>query len=95
MSSLVLCPQGFKCKNKCDEKNLFNIGDQSSNKCKFVYPTELARKAQETYKLDKVDWLCGEGHITKGVAEGKATPCEQCDQTLRHRLEKFLMIRLR
>ena len=26
----------------------------------------------ETCKLDKLDWICGNGHITKGVAEGKA-----------------------
>ena len=30
----------------------------------------------------KLDWLCGEGHITMDVADGIATPCEKCGPLL-------------
>ena len=54
--------------------------------------SELARNARKTCKLDKVDWVCGNGHITKGVAEGKANPCDLCSQTFNERLEIFLQL---
>ena len=66
------CPKGKQCENKCGEKVLFSLGDQSSNKCKYFEPSELSLKAQETFKLDKVDWICHSGPYIKGKAEGKA-----------------------
>ena len=60
----VLCPKGSNCKDKCSGKVLFNLGDQSSNNCKFFEPFKLAQKAWETFKLDKVDWICHLGHTT-------------------------------
>ena len=71
-STLVFCPKGKNCKDKCDEKVLFNLGDQSSNKCKYFEPSELDQKARDTFKFDKVVWICHLGHYVKGVAEGKA-----------------------
>ena len=83
------------CNDKCGEKVLFTLGDQSFNKCKFFEPSEFARTAWETFKLDKVDWLCGSGHTTKGMSEGTTKPCGECDQTFDERLENFLTIWLR
>ena len=51
------CPKGCKCENRCDEKTLFDLGDQSYNKCKYFEPSELAQRAQETFKLDLVDYF--------------------------------------
>ena len=51
--------------------------------------------ARETYKLDRVDWLCSLGHKVKGVSEGEAKPCGVCVQTLYDRMEQFLTRRLR
>ena len=48
------------------------------------------RTAQETYELEKVDWLCSNGHKVKGVAEGKARSCKDCGQTLDEKLGRFL-----
>ena len=45
--------------------------------------------------MDKVDWLCRNGHYVKGVAEGKAKPCDECGQTLDEKMERFLTRRLR
>ena len=86
-SSLVFCLKRAKCKDKCGEKVLFNLGDQTSNKCKYFEPSELVRKGRETFKMDKVDWICNEGHTIKGVADSKANPCEECNQTFDDRLE--------
>ena len=74
---------------------MFNLGDQSSNKCKYFEPSELARRARETFKLDKVDWLLSNSYYVKGVAEGKAKPCDECGQTLYEKMERFLTRRLR
>ena len=49
----------------------------------------------ETYKLDKVEWICSSGHTVKGVAEGKATPCSECHQSFDDQLYHFLTKRLR
>ena len=59
----VQSPKGGSCENRCGGDILFNLGDQSSNRCKFFDPSEVARKAREAFKLYKVDWLCGSGHI--------------------------------
>ena len=67
-------------------KKIFKLGDQSSNKCNFFEPSELAQTSRKTFKLDKVDWLCGMGHTKKGVAEGTANPCEPFGQTLENLL---------
>ena len=39
--------------------------------------------------------MCHFGHYVKGVAEGKAKPCEECDQTYVEKIESFLTRRLR
>ena len=46
-STLVECPKGKHCENKCGEKVLFSLGDQTSNKCKYFEPSELAQRDQE------------------------------------------------
>ena len=74
---------------------LFSLGDQQANKYKYFEPSELALRAQDTFKLDKVDWMCHFGHYVKGVAEGKAKPCGECDQTYDNKIEGFLTSRLR
>ena len=84
-----------KCKDKCGERGLFNLGDKTSNKCKYFEPSELDQKAWDAFKFDKVDWICHLGHYVKGVDEGKAKPCEECNQTFDNRIEEFLMVRLR
>ena len=89
-STLVECPKGKNCESKCGEKVLFSLGDQQANKCRYFEPSELVRKARETFKLDKVDWLCSNSHYVKGVAEGKAKPCNECGQTLDEKMERFL-----
>ena len=94
-STLVECPKGNNCENKCGENILFSLGDQESNQCRYFEPSEIIRTARETYKLDKVDWLCSNGHKVKGVAEGEAKPCNDCGQTLHERMERFLTRRLR
>ena len=94
-STLVECPKGNNCENKCGENILFSLGDQESNQCRYIEPSEIIRTARETYKLDKVDWLCSNGHKVKGVAEGEAKPCNDCGQTLQERMERFLTRRLR
>ena len=94
-STIVKCPKGKYCKDKCGEKVLFNLGDQCSNKCKYLESSELAWRAQETFKLDKVGWICHLSHINKGVAEGKAMLCQEFGQTFAERKEGFLTIRLR
>ena len=91
-SSLVRCPKGKQCENKCGEKVLFSLGDQGSNKCRYFEPTELARWGWEIYK---VEWICSNGHFVKGVAEGKATPCSECHQSFDDQLYYFLTKRLR
>ena len=58
---MVECPKGNNCESKCGEKILFSLGDQASNRCRYFEPSELIRTARETYKLDKVDWLCING----------------------------------
>ena len=60
-STLVECPKGNNCENKCGENILFSLGDQESNQCRYFEPSEIIRTARETYKLDKVDWLCSNG----------------------------------
>ena len=77
-----------KYKDKFGWIVLFNLGDQSSNKCKYFEPSEPAQ-------FDKVDWICNAGHTTKGITEGKANPCGECGQTFDNRLEEFLSVRLR
>ena len=62
---------------------------------KILLYLEIIRVARETYKLDRVDWLCSSGHKVKGVSEGEARPCDECDQTLYDRMERFLTRRLR
>ena len=94
-STLVECPKGNNCESKCGENILFSLGDQESNQCRYFEPSEIIRTARETYKLNKVDWLCSNGHKVKGVAEGQAKPCNECDQTLCDRMERFLTRRLR
>ena len=78
------------CENKCGEKVLFSLGDQQANKCKYFEP-----RGRETYKLNKVDWICSSGHTVKGVAEGKAKPCKECCQSFDDKLYHFLTRRLR
>ena len=76
-SSLIKCPKGKHCENKCGEKVLFSLGDQASNKCKYFEPFELARRGRETFKSDKVDWICSSGHTVRGVSSilrGPALP---------------------
>ena len=94
-STLVECPKGKNCEDKCGENILFSLGNQESNKCRYFKPSELVRVARETYKLDRVDWLCHNNHKVKGVSEGEAQPCSICDQTLYDRMEQFLTRRLR
>ena len=53
----------------------------------FFEPSELPRKAWKTFKLDKVDWLFGNDHTTKGVAEGTANAFNECGQTFQDRME--------
>ena len=92
---MVEYPKEYNCESKCGENILFSLGDQESNKCRYFEPSEIIRTARETYKMDKVDWLCSNGHKVKGVAEGQAKPCNECDQTLCDRMERFLTRRLR
>ena len=65
-SSFVKCPKGKHCNDNCGENFWLNSSDQSSNKCKNFEPSELSRKARETFKFEKVDWICHLGHIIKG-----------------------------
>ena len=51
--------KGANCENRSGENNL--LREQCSHKCKSSEHSELARKARETFKLDKVDGLCGSG----------------------------------
>ena len=53
-SFLVLRPKGSKCKDEFGERVLFNLSDQTSNKCKYFEPFEIAWRGQETFELDKV-----------------------------------------
>ena len=63
----------------------------------YFEPSELAQRGRETFKLDKVDLLCSRGHAVKGVAQGKAKPCEEgeYDQTFYDKLADFLTRQLR
>ena len=45
--------------------------------------------------MDRVNWLCSNNHKVKGVSEGEAQPCSECNQTLYDRMEQFLTRRLR
>ena len=94
-STLVECPKGKNCEDKCGENILFSLGNQESNKCRYFKPSEIVRVARETYKLDRADWLCSNNHKVKGVSEGEAQPCSVCNQTLYDRMEQFLTRRLR
>ena len=75
---------------KCGERVLFSLDDQTSNNVQRL--SELVQRGREPFKLDKVDWLCSIGHTVKGVAEGKAKPCEEgeCDQTFDNKIADFL-----
>ena len=86
--------KGNNCESKYGENILFSLGDQESNKCRYFEPSEIIRTARETYKLDKVDWLCSNGHKVKGVAEGEAKPCNDCGQILYERMDKEKEINL-
>ena len=85
-STLVECPKGKYCENKCGQKVLFSLGDQVSNKCKYFEPSELALNARDTFKLDMVDWIGGSGHIVNGVAEGKGI---HVNRATKHLLKKL------
>ena len=65
------------------------------SKGKYFEPSELAQKARDTLNLDKVEQICQLFHYVKGVAKGKAKPCEECNQTFDNRIKKFLMVKLR
>ena len=43
-------------------------------------------------KLDMVDWICGNNHVVKGVAEGKA--CGMCNEKFDEWLDIFLTAQL-
>ena len=70
-STLVECPKGKNCEDKCGENILFSLGDQESNKCRYFEPAEIDRMARETYKLDRVDWLCSNSKGGGGSFWGK------------------------
>ena len=72
-STLVECPKGKNCEDKCGENILFSLGDQESSMCRYFKPSEIIRMARETYKLDRVNWLCSNNHKVKGVSAVKYT----------------------
>ena len=74
---------------------MFSLGDQESSTCRYFKPSEIVRMARETYKLDRVDWVCSNNHKVKGVSEGEAQPCSKCNQTFYDRCWQFLTRRLR
>ena len=49
------CQKAHSCENRCSKENLFDLGDQ----CKYVEPSELARRALETFKFDRVQKVLG------------------------------------